>query len=163
YRLMVPAGFNNETIFVSRREYLFTLDRDTGKQMMYTVEPDSNLPVYGLALEATPSTGLVADPDFLFVCFSDRVVRFAVPRFRAAAKLREVDPKGGAKLEPSPQLVRQWNYNTFGSTLLQTPLLNVDRLIAVGGEGTVHVIDKFTGDGVSRFKTSGNITAAVGA
>jgi outer membrane protein assembly factor BamB len=163
YHSMQPAGFNQQTIFACRRETLYALDRDDGKQMLYTVEPDSNQPVYGMTLEATPSAGLVADDEFLFVCFSNRIVRFAVPNFRAAFKLQARVPEPGGKLAESPQVIRTWNFNTYGS-LLQAPIVERERLVATSADGRLFVLNKYRqseDDPVSTFKTGGDIVAQV--
>jgi outer membrane protein assembly factor BamB len=154
YQIAQPAAVNSRTIFVSRREFLFALDRETGKQLLYTVEQGSSVPTYGTALEGAPSAAAAADEDFLFIPLVDRVVRYGIPNFQAEFKARP--PATLGKMEDSPQIVWQWNYNAFG-TILQAPIVNLARLIVTTAEGTVLVVDKFTSDTVLRFKTEGSI------
>src|SRR5207245_3789073 len=99
YEPAQPAGYNSQTIFVVRREYLYALDRDTGKHYLFDFEEPTKVPVYGYQLESVPSTGLVADEGALFICFSDRVIRYAVPNFRVAFKGVERPFKPGTAAE----------------------------------------------------------------
>jgi outer membrane protein assembly factor BamB len=161
YQLMQPAGYNNIAIFVCRRENLYVLDRDDGKQQLYTVESETNKPVYGLALEAVPSAGLVADDDYVFIPFTDRLVRYFVPNYRTVFKEMARVPEAGAKLKEPPQLVRQWSYNTFGGQILQTPIMQPGFIALVDAQGMIFTVDKEKGETISRFKTEGAIAAPV--
>src|SRR5262249_55487756 len=161
YAVAQPAGWNDQAVFVCRREFLYVLDRDDGKQLLYTVDPDTNQPKYGTDLEGVPSAGLVADEDYLFICYGDRVIRYFLPNFRAIFKQQPRVPEPGQKLLESPQVIRQWVYNTYGGQLLQTPLLFRDLLILVGAQGTIYAVNKFEGEEVSRFKTEGTIPAPI--
>jgi outer membrane protein assembly factor BamB len=160
YQIAQPAAVNSQTVIVNRREVIYALDRDSGKQMLYTAEEGSTIPVYGTALEGTPSAGVAADEEKLFVPLSNRVVRYDLPNFRAAFKARP--PATLGKLEDSPQIDREWSFDTLGGTILQAPILNAARLILTSTEGTVFVLDKFSGDLVTRFKTEGSITGVTG-
>jgi outer membrane protein assembly factor BamB len=161
YQLAQPAGWNDQAVFVCRRENLYVLDRDDGKQQLYTLDPGTNQPNYGMALEAGPSAGLVADEDYLFISYTDRVIRYYVPNFRAFFKQKGRVPEPGQKPVEPPQLKRQWNFNTYGGQLLQTPILDRNNLILIGAEGTLYVVNKFEGELVSRFQTEGPIPVPV--
>jgi outer membrane protein assembly factor BamB len=163
YQAAQPAGWNDRAIFVCRRDTLFVLDRDTGKQQLFTVEPDGNQPVYGMGLEGAPSAGLVADEGFLYVCLSDRAVRYYVPNFRGAFEQQERVAQPGKKLPESPQVIRTWSFNAYGP-LLQTPILNREMLVLITADGVVLTVNKYEEKPekpVSRFLTEGAIPAPV--
>jgi outer membrane protein assembly factor BamB len=165
YEPKQPAGWNDQAIFVVRRATLYILDRDNGQQQLFAVDSATNRPVYGMELEAEPSAGLVADDDYVFVCFSDRAVRYVVPNYRAVYKIQQRVPTGDEKLKEAPQPIRQWSFNTFGGQLLQTPVLFGEMLTLIGAEGTLTVINKFEEKPekpVARFRTEGFITGRVG-
>jgi outer membrane protein assembly factor BamB len=164
YQAPQPAGWNDQAIFVCRRDTLYVLDRNTGKQQLYTVDADSNQPVYGMVLEGAPSAGLIADEDFLYICLSDRAVRYAVPNFRAVFERQERVAQPGKKLPPSPEVIRTWSFNAYGSPLLQTPVIDREMLVLITADGMVLTVNKYEEKPekpVSRFVTEGAIPAAV--
>jgi outer membrane protein assembly factor BamB len=155
YESAKPAAVNNQTVFVCRREYLYAIDSESGKQMLYTAEQGTTVPAYGMALEGAPSAGLVADNDHLFITQVDRVIRYEVPHFRSEYKSRP--PPTAGKLQDSPQVVREWAYRVIGETVVQTPILRNNHLIITTGEGSVVVIDKYKGEEVTHFRAEGGI------
>jgi outer membrane protein assembly factor BamB len=159
YEIAQPAAVNDQTVFACRREFLYALDRDTGKQVLYTAQDTSPVPAYGFALEATPSAGLVADDEFLFIPMSDQLVRFDVPNFRVQLKLQA--PTAGGAPQDSPQVIRQWAYNATGESILQTPILTRGRVVLTTTEGTIFVVDKFSGATSTRFQTEGKIKGSL--
>jgi outer membrane protein assembly factor BamB len=161
YQVTLPAGWNEQSIFVTRQDTLYALDRDDGTHQIYSVDKATNQPIYGMVLEGAPSAGLVADEEFLFITMGDRVVRFAVPPFRQINRTQERVPAAGKKLEPSPPLLPTWNYNTFGSQLLQAPVLTREMAVITSVQGNVYMVKKADGETLSRFKTEGPVSAGV--
>ncbi len=49
-----PVGYNQRNIFVTRREFLYVLNRTNGAQRVYTVAKDTKLPNHGFQLPAVP-------------------------------------------------------------------------------------------------------------
>lgn len=159
YEEAQPVGYNNQALFVTRKDYLYVLDRDSGAHQLYTVNAATNLPVYGFGLEGVPSTPVVADEDFVFVSLNNRVIRYVLPDFRAVFLQQERVPQPGKKLLDSPQPIRTWSYNTFGIQLLLTPVVNREMLVLFGAEGTVFTVNKANGETVTRFRTEGALSA----
>src|SRR5207244_3100802 len=114
----------------------------------------TKLPVNGYKLESVPSTGLVAEENALFVCFSDRAVRYMVPNFRVAVRLIERPVKGAEEL---PLIVREGVFNTDDGVLLNTPLVRGQRLVLPGAKGTIYNVDKLDMETVARFKLGGEL------
>src|SRR5262249_31773350 len=122
----------------------------------FDFDPLTKLPTYGFQLESVPSTGLVADENALYVCFSERVIRYAVPNFRVAFKAIERPLKAGTNYE-LPQLVREGIYNTLSGVLLNTPILRGQKLVLPGANGNVFDIDKLDMATAFKFVTGGEI------
>jgi len=166
YRSMQPVSASEQTVFVCRHETVFALDRDNGKQLLYTMDPDTNQPQYGFRMEAPATAGLAADAEFLFVCQGDRLVRFAVPNFRALAKLPPPVAEPGAKPQGSPQLVRTWHFTAPGN-LGQTPILTREVVVVTTDDGMVSFINRSNPGADERpvfrgqFQTEGAVVAQV--
>ncbi len=137
YSPLLPVAFNDKVIFACRHETIYALDRDNGKQLLYTIEHDSSVPIYGMTLESAPMTAPVADGNWLFACIGTRLVRYAVPNFRIAGAGRT----DGGKMVSSPQLIRQWHFETKGDLSL-TPVINRDYVIATTDAGAVFIVKK---------------------
>jgi outer membrane protein assembly factor BamB len=152
YWISMPVAVNKENVFACRRELIFALDRDTGKQQLYRMEKDSGLPLFGMPLEGVPSAGLEADDGQVYVPLSDRVIAYAIPPFRLLAKAAEKGapevPKGvppRAITQPSPQLLREWAYVGIGYQILQ-PIQRTEFVCVAGTNGTFLTLNPFKGD-----------------
>ncbi|HYV35907.1 MAG TPA: PQQ-binding-like beta-propeller repeat protein, partial [Gemmataceae bacterium] len=132
--------FNDQSVYVVRRDILYALDRDDGKHQLFTVDKDTDLTDYGFGLEFAPSCTPVADNDYLFVCIGERLVRYVVPDFRLAQKL-QAELGQTAKKKGSPQPIRQWSFNAFDNLSLR-PIVNLETLVLTTDGGTVYMIDK---------------------
>jgi outer membrane protein assembly factor BamB len=141
YRPMRPVGANEQAIFACRHETLFVLDRDNGKHLLYTNDPNTKTPEYGQRLDGPPTAGLAADSSFLFACTVDHLVRYAVPDFRALAKLPPPAVEPGGKPGGSPKLIRTWGLSTPGS-LRQPPVLTRESVATATDTGNVSFVKK---------------------
>ena len=50
-----PVGYNEQSLFVIRRDIVYVLNRATGAQRYYTLDRDTKLPTYGFTLPGAPS------------------------------------------------------------------------------------------------------------
>ena len=164
YRPLLPVGASDQAIFTSRNGVVFALDRDNGKQLLYTLDPASNLPEYGQQLQNPPTAGLAAAGGFLFVCCGEQLFRFAVPNFRAEAKQLPSGKDAIATPPEPPQLIRTWSYTTSG-ILSQTPILTRDAVVVATDDGMVFAVKKVNPADDTRadlwlqFKTEGAVSA----
>jgi hypothetical protein len=155
YQVMQPAAFNSQAIFTSRRDRLHVLDRDTGAEILYDVQKDGNLPVWGIQLEGVPSAGLAADEEQLYICIEKRVSGYFVPDFRRLQKLRAADdPLPSGQLRPSPQVRREWTNVLAPLQLFQRPLEYKDFLGLVSTDGTFVHVNKFDGKDTFRYQVN---------
>ena len=163
YRPMMPVGYNDQAIFVVRNMTLYVLNRDDGTHLVYSIDPATNQPDYGQqAGDVAPTAAPAADDAAGSLSASAaRYARYAVPNFRAAIKQQ----KSSAKLEPSPEVIRQWDFPVPGY-LSQPPVLTAATEALVTDEGSVAVIKKSmpAEDGPDllwQFQTEGAVPAPV--
>ena len=143
YELARPVAFNSQVIFTTRKDRLFVLDRETGRQALWDIEKDSGLPVWGMPLESIPSAGPTADEQMLFVCMETRVSGYFVPDFRTLGRLRaREETKEAPKRMPSPQVRRDWTSVLAPRQFSQPPLLWRDLLGLVADDGTFLVLNR---------------------
>jgi len=150
YYTAQPVGANSRYIFTTRRDELFVVDRDNGKQTLWSVQRDSNLPEYGFRLDGSPSAGLTADEEMVFICMDSRVSGYIVPDFRRMMQYRaKEEPEsipGGSKLKPSPQVRRLWT-NVFPEDRFYQPPLDLggDSIGLAAPNGTFVTVNRHDG------------------
>jgi outer membrane protein assembly factor BamB len=132
YRPKVPVGVSDQVVFACRHETVYALDRNDGRQLLYTIDTPTGQPAYGQRMEGPPRAGLAADNQYLFICLHNRVVRYAVPNFRAA---------GVIPGQPSPPLIRTWHFDIAGD-LSHTPNLSSEMAVFTTDAGTVYFLRK---------------------
>ncbi len=76
-----PVGFNEQNIFVTRRETMFVLDRATGKHRYYKVNRETKLPEYGFVLPSAPTAAPQADEEMIFFAMGNRIEAYVLPDF----------------------------------------------------------------------------------
>jgi outer membrane protein assembly factor BamB len=160
YWLARPVGFNSQAIFTTRRNKLFVLDRQTGKQLLWTVEKDSGLPIWGTTLEGVPSAGPTADDEMLFVCLENRVSGYFVPDFRTLSRLRAKEQAEEArKRAPSPQVRREWTQGLDPLQLAQPAMLAGDNVAVIATNGTFLLLNKLEGHEGYRYQVEKAVAA----
>ena len=87
YSPIVPVAANSHSIIVTRRDYFYMLDRDTGIQRVYRKDLGERL--FGVKLDATPQTAPAASEDIAVFTFSDRVIAYALPDFDRITQARD--------------------------------------------------------------------------
>jgi outer membrane protein assembly factor BamB len=160
YRVPQPAGYNDNSIFVIRRNVLYILNRATGLQRIYTTDKLSGVRTYGYELPYSPSAGPVAEDDMLYCVMSTRVMAFALPAYGAIDKFGKAADTGdgGAPLMPEPA----WSY-LIGNEFVQLPPLVAGSQVSVAtASGTFLSINKFKGVVRDEFVTDGKVVAPVG-
>lgn len=166
YQVSQPLAVNSRDVITVRREQIYVLDRATGKQLLYGVEKDSGLPVYGMALDGIPTTALVADEDAVFVTLGNRVANYFLPNFRvalaAAAKAKE------KLLTPSLQLERLYNQVLDPQQIALPPFLTNEFICLACSDGTFLTLNKFpaekpelSGQEIFRYKLQGPISGGM--
>jgi len=163
-----PVGFNSQSIFVTRRDRLHILNRQTGAQRVYSFDPGSNDPLFGVDLQFTPSAPPVADEEFLFVCLGGRVNAYVIPDFDAFEKIKrareaakkadptgeKTDPTKEEKLRyydelPPPesrdtlQPILYWTYVIPDQTLAFAPLFSGDQISFLTNNGVLTSINRY--------------------
>jgi outer membrane protein assembly factor BamB len=98
-----PA-YTDDNLYLTRRETLFVLNRKTGRQRLYEVDPSDGHVTYGFNLKTVPSATPAADQDRIYFPMGDRLAAYDMPRFAVleAAKEKETPEKAPARPEPSP-------------------------------------------------------------
>jgi outer membrane protein assembly factor BamB len=166
FETIQAAAFNKQTIFVVRRDKVFALDRDTGEHQLFSVDAETNIKINGMQLDRSPSAGLGADDNNLFVCMGDRLQSYLVPNFRLAAKAK-AGAETGAKLKESLPLIRTSGFDLVGETLLQKPIVYRDMVMVTTTQGTLVALDALGELPLEKkiiysFKAGGPVDGAVG-
>jgi outer membrane protein assembly factor BamB len=160
YWLMRPAAFNSQAIFTTRRDHLHVLDRETGKQILWNIEKDSQEPIWGITLEGVPSAGLSADDEMLYICMEQRVSGYFVPDFRRVFGLRAKEETVEArKRTPSPQVRREWTKVLAPQDFAQPPLLARDSITLIATDGSVILLNKIDGSEGFRYQLEKGVSA----
>ncbi len=82
------AGFNSQAIFVTRRTTLHVLNREDGRQRVYTWDPVLKQAQFGRELNFTPNAPLVGDEGAVYLPLGDRIQAFNVPDYRRYDEVR---------------------------------------------------------------------------
>jgi len=169
-----PVGYNEQNIFVTRREILYILNRDNGTQRYYTLDKDTKLPTNGFSLPAPSSAAPRADNDMIFICMGHKLEAYLLPVFGSteesikkftaiagrelsAIEHREVLEKSAAL----PPLL-QWNFQEADMNLEQPPVIGDANMAVVTSAGKVLTFNKFDRSKPYEFQTNGNVSAAMG-
>jgi outer membrane protein assembly factor BamB len=178
-QLMFPAGWNDESIFLTRHEYLHVLNRQTGKERLHIVVPITGAVRYGFVIGSVPSAAPAADQDRVYLCLGQQVRAYIMPRFGILEKgARPPLPRpkppvdaGDEDKKPVPpetvktssaQPLRDWNILTDGAAFLQPPILVEDVVNVLRSDGTLLVLDSDTGKEVNSYKLHGTVAAPMG-
>lgn len=163
-----PAGYNDQNLFISRRDILYVLNRKNGVQRYYTIDKDTKLPNYGFTLRAPLSAAPQADDDMIFFCLGDRIEAYVMPDWDAAEG--SLKASGGAELSAAerkslldrtsalPPLLK-WNYHEPGMNVEQPVLLAGGQLTAATVGGAILSLNKFEKSQPYEFQTNSTITA----
>src|SRR5262245_57165373 len=75
------AAYNSNSVFVTRREYLFIMDRANGDHRLEIVDPRSKQRSHGLPLTGVPSAAPAADDETVVVPINKRIVAYELPDY----------------------------------------------------------------------------------
>ncbi len=75
------AGFNSQAIFVTRKNTLHVLNREDGRQRVFTYDPVVKLIEFGRELNFTPNATLVGEEGAVYLPMGDRIQAFKVPNY----------------------------------------------------------------------------------
>jgi outer membrane protein assembly factor BamB len=104
-----PAAQNSQSIILSRREFFYVLNRDTGIHRVYKRVEGGK--AFGVRLGSVPTAGASADEELVVFPLRDRAVAFVLPDFEGLAKAREKSPEIIAQeKEGSVQPLEVWKY-----------------------------------------------------
>jgi outer membrane protein assembly factor BamB len=166
FRVSQPAGYNSHSIFLTRRNILYILNRATGAQRIYTADKLSGVRTYGVELPYGPSAAPVAEEDALYLVMSMRVMALALPAYQAADRLVKAGaatPEATAALFPETA----WTY-LIGDEFAQFPALVAGNQLTVAtAEGTLLSLKKFRSETDReqlryRFETEAKVVAPMG-
>jgi len=174
-----PAGYNTQSIFVTRRHVLHVLNRSTGRQRVYTFDPVTKDNVYGLPMDYAPSAAPVADDRRLHFSMGDWITTYYLPDFERLERLKLGRAQGNKEAikelkeiyrdeEPpldSPQPEFEWSHRITPETTEFPPLFYEDRLSYLTSAGEFGWVNR-TGGGarleLPPFKMGGRVLAAAG-
>ena len=75
------AGFNSQAIFVTRKNTIHVLNREDGRQRVFTYDPVKKLIDFGRELNFTPNAALVGEDGAVYLPMGDRIQAFKVPDY----------------------------------------------------------------------------------
>ena len=89
-----PAGFNSQSIFVTRRNILHVINRFTGVQRVFSYNAATKDTNFGFEMDYTPSAAPVADEELLHVNMGDRTQAFILPDFERIERIKRAKAQG---------------------------------------------------------------------
>ena len=160
-----PVSFNSSSIFTTRQDNLYILNRANGRQRVWTLGKITEWVNYGFTLQHAPSAKPVADEENIFFCLENRVTAYEIPDWsliEKTAKDEEGDPKTDS---PQPEL--SWSYLSGEFHFERPPLWTPSQIGVVATDGTFLSINKFKDTPrESRvpvdYQFHGNVSAAMG-
>ncbi len=152
-----PAAFNTQSIFVTRRNMLYVLNRYDGSQRVYTLDPVRKRIDFGYPLLFTPNAAPVADENFLYLSMGDRLSAIVIPDFAGIERARkhiEKLKKEGKPILPtdedyvpegpdSPQPDFYWGYKFATQFLATPPLVYGEQLSMLTTDGVMTSVGRF--------------------
>jgi hypothetical protein len=125
-----PVAYNSHALYVTRREYLYALERGTGKQLFESADARTRQRRPGILLDDVPSAAPVASERFLFIPFGTRVSALDLPYERGPRSGLAPEEKG-----PPGEPFVVWNVLLSGVRVDQPLLLSGPSLGAVSPSG----------------------------
>jgi len=145
YQDAQPPGWNEHSIMTTRREVLHVLNRETGFQRVYSLDPNSKQPHYGFPLLSVPSAAPAVaeynpkrpEQTKVFMVFDGRVVAYSMPDFALVDRLQKAAnaSKPGAGPRAEYRLKFEWSYLTADMHFEQPPLWTIDQVGVVSTDG----------------------------
>jgi outer membrane protein assembly factor BamB len=165
------VGYNEQSIFATRRDIVYVLNRATGKHRFFTLDKDTKLPNYGFKLPGAPSAAASADEDMISVALGDRVEGYLLPDWDSAEKTeklfygKEPTPQERQafqeRTDALPPLLR-WSVRQAGTNVMQPVLVASTRVAAVTSSGNVLFLKKYDQAPPDAYQMSGNVVAPMG-
>ncbi len=155
-----PVAANSHALFVIRREYLYALDRQTGRHMIETVDARRGQPIPGMVLPGVPSAAPVADELMLFIPFATRISAFELPYAQKKPTMPMLD-----ELEPSAPPNHpfvKWTETLPGLRTELPLLLSGPAVGGVSPNGTFFTFASAARSDLNFFRTGEPVRAAMG-
>ncbi len=160
YTVARPVAFNARSLFTTRKEQIYVLDRETGKQLLYGIDKDSKLHNYGMPLESVPSAGLAADNENVYVCMESYVAAYFVPGSFAGRRVATQESEADeSKDVASAQLRLDWTRKLAPQVFSQPPLVTRDYVGLLATDGTIIEVSVLEGIESSRYQVERPVTA----
>ncbi|MGF1578890.1 MAG: PQQ-binding-like beta-propeller repeat protein [Gemmataceae bacterium] len=183
FESILPITYNPDTVFVFRGNYMFGLDRTTGKHRFYTVDylqtaerttlrPPLNVKL-GYRLIFPPTSPPVADDLAVFIPSGPRIAAyltpFPKPKDKKLYTVPAINPASAfppdvlelEKLNP-PALKFIWSKRFLDFNIATQPVISEKAITIPGTNGVLLTHDKFNGDQRKRYKVFGKLSAALG-
>jgi outer membrane protein assembly factor BamB len=152
-----PVAYNSHALYVTRREFLYALERSTGKQQFESADARTRQRRPGFLLADVPSAAPVANERMLYIPFGTHVVALDLPYERA--------PRSGLArgddVPPDEPFVA-WNVKLFGVRVDQPLVLAGPSLGAVSPSGAFLSLSSQEPSEPLLFKTGATAKAALG-
>lgn len=158
-----PVGYNPFSIYAARRDYLYILERNSGRHRVYTFNSATREKVFGYKLDFVPSAGLAADDERLYVPMGNRILTYQIPQYellakRGSRKPEDIESFGALQGSPQPELV--WSALEPGVQYDQAPLVSLGQISLVSLDGRLLSFNKYERILRYEFQTKGNISVA---
>jgi len=162
-----PVAFNSQALFVTRRDQLYALDRNTGRHLFETLDPRSKQRIVGVPLTGVPSAAAVADERMLYIPFGSRVSALQLPFERTKAPSVTLEEKY-ARTSATDEPLINWDAPLSGLRIEQPLLLTnpprpaASALGAVSPEGTFFSLSSQERSEPIVFKTGAAVAVPLG-
>jgi outer membrane protein assembly factor BamB len=161
YALSLPVGYNANSIFVTRRNVVFVMNRATGLHRLFDVDKFTGVHTNGVELPYTPTAAPVAEDGAVFFVMSTRTLAFLVPTVDELDKL----DKAGQSTPSVPAETFEhpfWTY-PIGEESVQYPaLLAGNQLSVVTVSGSLVSLSKVDSHVRHEFDAEAKVVAQPG-
>jgi outer membrane protein assembly factor BamB len=142
YTPSFTAGANSNSIFVSRRNVLYVLNRANGLNRLYSVDKFTGIRTNGIELPYMPTAAPVADEIALYFVMSTKAVVFRLPVYGAQGEaLRHITVVGD---EGEPVLPEAGLLYPVGEEFINfAPLVGGKQFTVVTAPGTIVSLNRF--------------------
>ncbi len=142
YTPIFPGGANSNSVFVGRRTVLHVLNRDNGRNRLYSVDPFTGLKTDGIEMPYMATAAPVADENALYFVMTTKAVVFRLPVYGAKGEsLRHILPGGeeGEPVLPEAGLL----YTVSDEFIGLPPLVAGNQFTVATAQGTIVSLNRF--------------------
>lgn len=166
YRQLQGAAFNSHSVYVTRDDFFFALNRKTGKHRLFTVDQRTGTATLGFSLFNAPSTNLIADEAAVFIPSDNRVTAYLMPK-ATQLQVNLPPPSPGPftplkDIESSPQPKFQGTFILLGGSITRPMIMAGEAVGILTDDGNFVSFNKYSLEEKFHYKTFGPALTGAG-